>query len=145
MSNIFTEETVQITDRKLDWKEAIKLCAEPLLENGNITNGYVDSMIKIAEDIGPFFDFGKNVAVPHSRPENGVNKKGVSILKVEKPVNLLNMDDHPISIFIVLAAEDNTGHLSILSSLSETLIDDEKVEALKNAKTKHEVLNIFNN
>lgn len=145
MSNIFTEDTIQITDKKLNWKEAIKLCAKPLLDNGSITDGYVDSMIKIAEDMGPFFDFGKNVAVPHSRPENGVMKKGVSILKVENQVDLLDLKEHPISIFIVLAAEDNTSHLSILSSLSETLIDDEKVEALKNAETKEEILNIFNN
>lgn len=145
MSNIFTEETIQITYKKLGWKDAIRMCSQPLLDNGSITDGYIESMIKVAEEMGPFFDFGKNVAVPHSRPENGVNRKGVSILKVENQVNLLDLEEHPISIFIVLAAEDNNSHLSILSSLSETLIDDEKVEALKNSKTKEEILNIFNN
>jgi len=145
VSNIFTEETIQITDKQLGWKEAIRTCAQPLLNNGSITDRYVESMIEVAEEMGPFFDFGKNVAVPHSRPENGVNKKGVSILKVENQVDLLDLKDHPISIFIVLAAEDNSSHLNILSSLSEILIDDEKVDALKSARTKEEILNIFNN
>lgn len=143
MTDIFLEENIQITDETLGWKEAIRKCAQPLLEGKYIEEKYIDSMIKVAEEMGPFFDFGKNIAMPHSRPENGVNKKGVSLLKVNKPVKLLDLEDHPIDIFIVLAAEDNTSHLNILSVLANTLVEDSKVEKLKKSTTKEEIINIF--
>ncbi len=141
--NIFNEVNVQIIDEIASWKDAIRVCAQPLLDNDYIVKDYIDVMINVAEELGPFFDFGKGVALPHSRPENGVKKKGVSLLKVNKPVYLLDLQEHPIEIFIVLAAEDNSTHLDILGLLADTLIDDDKVEAIKKATTKKEIINIF--
>lgn len=141
--NIFTLERIQILDSVSDWKKAIQICAKPLLEDNSIKQEYVDSIISTAENLGPFFDIGKNVAMPHSRPENGVNKKSISILKLNESVNLLDLKEHPIQIFILLAAQDDKSHVSILSKLSEFLIDDEKVNKLKQSKTSKEIFELF--
>ncbi|MBM7655832.1 mannitol/fructose-specific phosphotransferase system IIA component (Ntr-type) [Neobacillus cucumis] len=49
--------------------------------------------------------------MPHARPEDGVNQLGMSFLKCEHPVYLMEDPKHEINIFIVLAAIDNETHL----------------------------------
>lgn len=78
----------------------------------------------------------------HARPENGVKHLGMSLLKLDKPVDLVDKE-HPVRIFITLAAIDNTTHLKALSELATLLGKEEKLEKLLHAKTKEEILSII--
>ena len=75
MSEIFSHNNVSISDNDLGWKDAVRLCAKPLLEAGYIDESYLDSIFEMAEKLGPYFDFGQGIAVPHSRPQKGVKKR----------------------------------------------------------------------
>ena len=58
-------------------------------------------------------------------------------------MNLLDRDDHPIDIFIMLAATDSSTHLEMLQRLAVVLIDDEKVDRLKSATAPEDVVAVF--
>ena len=91
--------------------------------------------------LGFYIVLREGVAMPHSRPENGVSRTSMSLLKLENPVNY---GDNKVKLIFILAAEDSEKHIEALTGFSELLQDDDEVEALMNAKTMEEVTNIIN-
>lgn len=143
LRELLTEDVIQISNQKLDWEEAIALAAQPLLETGKIEQPYIQAMIEKVKQYGAFIHVGKGIALPHARPEDGVNKLGMSLLKVEQPVRILGEEKHEVTIFICLAAVDNESHLRALSNLTKILTDTEKLEQLLQAQTKVEILDVL--
>ncbi len=131
---------IQIVDYVEDWRESIKIAAKPLLEKGIIEKKYVVSIIKNIEKFGFYIVLGENLAMPHSRPENGVKKTGLSFLKLNKPVNY---GENKINLIFILAAKDSETHINILLSLSNLLQNKESLENLSNLTSKEEIIKIF--
>lgn len=142
LNDLLTVNTIHFEEKYDNWKEAIAKVAEPLLLNGTISADYIDSMIKNIETLGPYVIVGDEIAIPHSRPEHGVNKVGMSLLKLSQPTNLLDEDKNKVKIFICLAAIDNQTHLKALAQLTKLLSDPLKLRALKEAETKEEILEL---
>ncbi|MGM0214117.1 BglG family transcription antiterminator [Enterococcus sp. AZ109] len=143
LTELITPEMIQISDQPLAWEEAIRVTAQPLLTEGKIEDQYIDAMIDKVKQYGPFIHIGKGIALPHARPEDGVNELGMSLLKVQTPVLLVDDEKHAIQLFVCLAAVDNEAHLRALSSLTKLLSNKENLEALLNATTKDEILAIL--
>lgn len=117
------------------WKEAVRLCAKPLLDQGYILPRYIDSMIANVEKNGPYIVIMPRVAIPHSRPEEGVLKTGLSLLKLEEAVEF--PEGQMVELLFALAANDNDQHMDLISSLSDLLMDQDamkKMFAAKNVK-----------
>lgn len=138
-----TPQRIQFTDEPLAWREAVRLAAQPLVDDGTVEPGYVDAIIATAEKMGPYFDFGRGVAMPHARGEGLVHSPALAMLRTRTPVLLLDDPKHPIDVFLVLAAPDNTSHLSILKTLAGVLTDPDRVEALKVATQADTVVEII--
>ncbi|KPH71484.1 BglG family transcription antiterminator [Oceanobacillus caeni] len=143
LSELLTEPMIQFTDADLNWRDAISEVSSPLLAKGKIEQSYIEAMIKNVEEVGTYIHIGKGIAIPHARPEAGVNQVGMSFLRTKKPVLLLDKEEHAIDIFICIAAIDNEAHLRALSSLTKILADDSKLNLLKEANSSAEVINII--
>lgn len=143
LHELITEETYQFTDVKLDWQDAIKLAAQPLLASGQIEETYPHAMIDKVKDFGPFIDLGQGIAIPHARPEDGVNEVGMSMLSLEHPIHLLDDPSHEIKLLICIAAVDNETHLKALSHLTTILRDKGNVERLVSSKTYDDIKTII--
>lgn len=134
LEELITRETYQHCSEDLSWQEAVALSAQPLLANASIDKTYIDAMIAKIEAFGPFIDLGKGVAIPHARPEDGVNRIGMSMLTLEKPVCLLGDPDHAVSVLICIAAVDNQTHLRALSHLTAILREADNITQLVNSR-----------
>ncbi|SEK51109.1 transcriptional antiterminator, BglG family [Carnobacterium iners] len=144
LEDLITNDTIQfIKDENLTWEEAIRLSSDLLINKNYIEESYVEAIIANVKKYGAFIDLGQGIAIPHARPENGVNQLGMSLLKLEKPVYLLDDPNHGVNIIITLAAIDNQSHLKALSQLTKILSDKEKITVLKEATTKEEILNLI--
>lgn len=143
LSELITEETFQTSDEKLGWKEAIALASQPLLDKGYIDEEYIDAMISRVDEYGPFFDLGKGIAIPHARPEDGVNELSMSMLTLTHPSYLQDDEDHPMQLIVVIAASDNKRHLEALSHLTIAIRDDENIETLIKAREYDEIKSII--
>lgn len=134
LTELMDKSLIQISDKKLEWREAIQEASKGLLEKKYINPEYVEAMIETVEDIGPYIVLAPKVAVPHARPERGVNKLGISLLKLNNEVNFnTNEEDDPdryVSLIFVLAAIDGEAHLKALMQLSKILDDEDKIEKL---------------
>ncbi|GGF27961.1 PTS ascorbate transporter subunit IIA [Halobacillus andaensis] len=123
------------------WEEGIKKAADPLLHNGSITPQYIEDMIGNVNTNGPYIVIVPGIAMPHAKNDGSVVKTSVSYLKLEEPVKFPK--DKEVHTFFVLAAEDSTGHLDLISDLSSILIEDEIKNKLEESKSEQEILEVL--
>ena len=137
------KKTIQVLNGDdMDWQTAIKIAAKPLIDNETIEKAYVQDMINVVLEKGPYINIGPEIALAHSRPNKSVKKIGLSLLKTNQEINLINKD-HPIKLGFVLAAPDSTRHVEVIKSLLTVLMNSEKVNKILNATTVDEILNIL--
>lgn len=143
LTDLLTKEKIRFTNKELSWQDAIELAAQPLLDKHEIEERYIKAIIDKVEAFGPYIDLGLGIALPHARPEEGVKKLGMSFLRCEHPVKLMDDVKHEIKLFIVLAAIDNETHLRALSTLTKILSNKERLSQLLAATNAAEVEQIL--
>lgn len=133
---LFEKKNINVVEEKMEWQLSIKLAAQPLIDNGQIEIEYVDAMIDSVNRLGSYIVIAPKIAIAHARPENGVNKIGLSLLKNKESIDF-NIDkndefdiDKQVHIIIVLAAIDNKEHLGLLKQLSNVIDDNKKIEEI---------------
>lgn len=143
LNELLTEKTIFLHQTAQDWKEAIKKAAAPLLADGAIEGRYVDAMIQSVEDNGPYIVITPGVAIPHSRPEAGVKRLGMSLATYKEGVRFSNKDTKPVKIVIVLAAIDSVTHLRALSQLTSLLGEPGAIDRLAEMTSTKEVVSLI--
>ncbi|EOH93230.1 BglG family transcription antiterminator [Enterococcus pallens] len=141
LKDLLIEEHIQFLHSVGDWKEAIQLASEPLIQGKQIETRYVEQMIEDVEKFGPYVVIAPGVAIPHSRPENGVNQLGMSLLKLEEGVSFGEKGD--VTLIFILATIDNSLHLKALAQLSEILSDETKTEELFKCENKQSIMDLI--
>jgi PTS system mannitol-specific IIA component/PTS system ascorbate-specific IIA component len=132
------ENNITVIDEVSGWEEAIKVAAAPLLEKGFINEEYIRAMQENVIKNGAYIVIMPGLAMPHSRPEHGVLKTGLSLLKLSKSV--MFPEDRAVELIIVLAANNSDRHVQLISELTNLLMEDESMERLFSAKSREEVL-----
>ena len=143
LQDLITEKMFQRSSEKMGWKDAIRKASQPMLESGQITANYPEAMIGKVEEFGPFINLGKGIAIPHARPEDGVNEVGMSMLVLDHPIYLLDDPAQEIRLLICIAAVDNQTHLKALKHLTMILRDNAKVERLLTAQEFNDIKEII--
>ncbi|RLQ96665.1 BglG family transcription antiterminator [Falsibacillus albus] len=144
LNELLTEETIQLKDQVTNWEEAIKVASQPLIDQQSIRQDYVAAMIDNVKELGPYIVIAPNIAIPHARPEAGVEQLGMSFLRLKEPVFFSEKDKHRAQLIIVLAAIDNQTHLKALAQLTELLSNENNVEQLISASDRTTVIELIN-
>lgn len=142
LNELLNSESIQIVESVNDWKNAIELAAEPLIEKGFVQREYVNAVYKNIERYGTSFLISPYVILPHARPEQGVKNNSVSILLTRKPFFFENSKE-PIKLMILMASTDSKSHLRILRDISEVLNDEKGITQILKTKTVKELYNIL--
>lgn len=141
---LLKKDKIQCVERVSDWREAVRLAAQPLLKAGDIEESYIDAMIQTVEDIGPYIVLVPHVAVPHAGADKGVNRLGISALLVQEAVDFNikgeeeDKEDKQVQLIFVLATVNSTAHLKALQQLAVILDDEAFVEQLIHSSGKDE-------
>ena len=117
---------VNIIDSIENWENAIKFAAKPLLLDDSITENYVRTMVDNLKKFGAYILINDVIALAHARPEDGVKKNCLSLLKINDGVIFDENTNEKVYLIFVLGAEDNESHMNILSKLME-VIDNEDI------------------
>jgi mannitol operon transcriptional antiterminator len=144
LNELLTDATIQLKDRVKDWEEAIETAAQPLIDQHSIKPSYVEAMIENVKDLGPYIVIAPGIAIPHARPETGVEELGMSFLRLKEAVSFSEKEKHRAQLIIVLAAIDNQTHLKALAQLTELLSNEENVEKLISADDPSTVIELIN-
>jgi len=130
------------SDRQLSWQEAIILAANPLLNKGDITQDYINDVIKNIEINGSYMVLVPEIALPHAKSNGNVLRTSMSFLKLTHPV--IFPDGVAVSVMFFLASENSDGHLDVLVEFAEILADKSNQNLFKTATSKEHILTIFN-
>lgn len=144
LKTLLTPDVVQVIPQVKDWREAIKIACQPLIDKGCIESRYVDAIYKSHEQIGPYYVLGPGIAMPHARPEEGVNQLSLALTIIEKGVEFGADENDPVKLLIVLAATDNDSHINAIVKLAELFDNQDDIDTLLQAKSKAEVLAVIN-
>lgn len=127
-----------------DWQDAIRMSCESLEADGTVEANYKEDIIACVEKYGPYIVIMPDVAMPHSQEGAvGVNKTSIGFMKLEKPVSFDENDpEKDAQLFFTLASCNPEQHLNNMMKLSEMLMNEEVVKALKKAKTPEDLLEI---
>jgi ascorbate PTS system EIIA or EIIAB component len=113
-----------------------------LLEAQNaVTPRYAERCIAAVEDEGPYVVLAPGIALAHARPEDGVERLGVSVATLTEPVTFGHPDNDPVDVVFAFGSPDTQQHVGLLSELATQLLggladrlreagDDEEAQTL---------------
>ncbi len=133
-----------------------------LLPNISSKAALVDKLIEIAARTGKILDIeevkkqvwereklmstgvGKGIALPHAKTNHIADETGALII-LKQGVEFESLDDKPVNIaFLLIGKENNVGnHLRLLSKISRLLNNEYLRSNIIEAKTKNEILSLF--
>ena len=74
-------------DKDIMWDEAIRLASVPLLKTNIITENYINEMIGLVRDYGPYIVIKNRIAIAHAKTEAGANALGTALLINKKNIH----------------------------------------------------------
>lgn len=141
LTKLLPKSRMRFNVSAFDWKDAIKESAKDLLEDSFIEKQYIDEMIKNIERFGPYIIISNGVAVPHASSNLGVNKTGMSFIKLKSSVTLKSKNNE-ISHLICMASKNNE-HLKAFLDLVKALQNEEikkRFVSANDSETLYEIL-----
>jgi len=136
-------ENIQIVDSVSDWKQAIRLSAQPLLAKETMTEAYIDAIFNSHQELGPYYVLAPGLAMPHARPEQGAIKNGLSLLHIKQGVSFEAEENDPIYVVIMLCALSGNEHINMITALADIFSDDERLSALLKASSIEEIQRVI--
>ena len=136
--DLLQEDFIQLNVETNSWEEALYVAATPMLKKGVITRKYIDEIIRLTRQEGPYMVITTNVALPHARPEEGAKKLGLGITVLNKEVDILNQST--MKYIFTLSAVDNHQHLTAISELVTLIDKPEFFKMLDESKNSGEVI-----
>lgn len=146
MSNLremLNADTILLQAEAANWEEAVRLGGRLLVDSGAAEPRYIDAIIRCTRELGPYYLLAPGLAMPHSRPEDGVRRVGFSLLTLRTPVEFGHPDNDPVDVLIFLAAADNDSHVDAISQVATVFSDDDAFAKIRQAKETGEISRIL--
>lgn len=126
-----------------DWRSVVAASTAAFEENGYVTGGYKEAIVRNILDFGPSMVMFPGTLISHASPADGCKKLGFSFLSLSRPVSFGSKLHDPVRIVFTLSAVDSTRHMKALMQLFRLLSEQKWREQLFAAKTKETVLQII--
>ena len=148
MLSVLDEKLIKLNLNCKTKEEVISILGKLMKQEGYVKDSYVDAVLKW-EQIHPtgIPSKGIAVAIPHTDSEH-VNQSAIAIGVLNNPVEFKQMGAPEISLYpqliMMLAIDDPKKQVDLLKSLMDIFQNEELLIKIKNAKEKHEILNLLN-
>ncbi len=129
---------IQIEDSCSDWKRCIRLAGQRLLDSQSIEVQYLDTIITQLERFGTYMFLTDDVILAHAKPEDGVNRLDMDMLILREPVQF--SEERWAKIVLLLAAEDQEKHLSVLQDIIQMVGNPKFVDEMIECNTATQVM-----
>ncbi|MDX7991826.1 PTS sugar transporter subunit IIA [Xenorhabdus littoralis] len=143
LKTLLTSDVIQWVSSAKDWREAIAIACQPLIDNGSIESDYVDAIYRSHEEIGPYYIIGPGIAIPHARPEQGVNRLALSLTVFHQGVVFGSENNDPVKLLIVFATTDSNSHIEVLAELASLFDDQKEIDQLIHSSSQNEIFSII--
>lgn len=129
---LYENDLVRFETGTQDWKEAISLSCQNMIEKEIITETYVKEIIECVETHGAYIVLIPGVSMPHSTDKSeGVLGTGIGFTKFNQDIEFeVGNPDKSAKLFFTLAAKNHDEHCNNISRLSNMLMHEGVVEDL---------------
>lgn len=128
---MFKKELINFNIQARNWEDALENTCNILEKNGYIEHKYINKLINITKEIGPYYIITSNVGIPHLRPDEGVIKSGLAFFKLR---NKVDFSGNKIQYLIYILALNSNEHIDKIQSITSILEDKNLFESLNNNK-----------
>ena len=139
LHHILTPAKIQVNIPAADWKEAIRLCALPMLQRGSIEERYIDAMIASVLENGPYIELTDGFALPHEASDSGAVITDFQLIRLLEPVDFGHDEFGPVRYVCCLSAPDSKTHLKAFFHLVNMLQDPSFLKELDHAALPEEI------
>lgn len=119
--HLIEESLVQIDIEANDFEDAIRKSMLPFVNQQYVKQSYVEKIISIYNEMGPYIVITTNIAMPHADSDSGALKQAIGFTKLRTPIISGNTSNDPVKFLFPLSATDSVGHIELLSELAELL------------------------
>ncbi|EJB5283336.1 PTS sugar transporter subunit IIA [Vibrio vulnificus] len=145
--SLIENNSIKLQAQASNWRDAIKIGTDMLIASGAIEPCYHDAIISSVEELGPYICIAPNLALPHARPENGVNRTAFALVTLETPI-YFDGEDEPIDVLITLAGSSSDEHMEGLMEVTQVLDDEESdtgvdLDKLRRCRSLTDVFNVI--
>ena len=138
MEKLLQEKNCYLRDRVQDWKEAVHIACEPLIEQNYCTTAYEDAIYEITERLGPYYVLCENLALIHASNQSGVNDTQMAVTVLKEPVKF-KPDGYDVRVLVTLVAKDSESHMEGIQAVSNIFSDEKKVQEILDATCPKEI------
>jgi PTS system ascorbate-specific IIA component len=117
LSDILLEKNIIFHEKVENWEEAVFLVGKPLVENGEVTNDYIDAIIRVNKTYGPYSVVAPGIALLHAKSTDGVNKLCLGLMILKQGVSFGVQKFDPVNILFIIGLPDSHSHLRALQDL----------------------------
>lgn len=142
------DKSVIVPDLEAEtWEDVMKSLGQKLIDEGYTKESYIDALLTREKDFPTGLDIdGLGVAIPHTDVSH-VNKAGIAIGVLKKPVTFIQMgsDDEEIGVKLVfmLAVTDPNAHIDELQRIIEIIQDKDVLEKLFTVTDKDTIIEVI--
>ena len=113
---------IQLDIEASSFEEAIELAMSPLVIDEVVTTDYVDKVIAILREIGPYIVITQNIAIPHAPSESGAKKLAIGFTRLKNAIVSGNSANDPVkflfSLYKISISLSNSIKVCMISILS---------------------------
>lgn len=145
--NIFTYLTdpsrLKVNATAATWEEAIRMGGDLLKKHGDITDAYINSMINILTQFGPYHSVMPHLVFAHASPKAGAIDSGLSLVVFPEGVTFGLEEHDPIHLLFTVSEKDSKKYLEVFTKVMTLAQDPQKWKLLIHAKDEYELYNIL--
>ena len=144
ITDLLKTQSIDLNANVADKPAAVAHLVDLMAAGGNLADKALYQERVLAREAEGSTGIGEGIAIPHAKTE-AVKAPGLASMIVRQGVDYESLDEEPAFLFFLIAAPagGENVHLEVLSRLSRMLMDDDFHEALMNAKTPEEYLQII--
>lgn len=130
LKEVLTPELIRLDVEASDWEEAIRSAGQLLIDQDKAEPRYVDTIVQIVKNNGPYIVIDKGIAMPHAHPEDGVKSLGFSLIRLKEPIPFGHDRNDPVKVVLCLGTVDAEVHLNALRQFQKILNEKENHNVL---------------
>ncbi len=145
--SLIKNNSIRLQASAADWREAVELGTSMLIKSGAIEQSYHDAIISSVEAHGPYIVIAPHFAMPHARPEDGVNHTAFALVTLSTPV-FFEGEPVPVDVLVTLAGSSSDEHIQGLTEVTQVLDDPDSetginLDKLRECLTKEDVYRVI--
>lgn len=140
LNQLIDTDSILLDKEASSWKEAIIAAGELLLWKRCITVNYLNSMLDLVSQYGPYIVLTKGIALAHAAPTDGHLAPGFSMVRFKEPVIFDHECNDPVSIVFSFTVPNTPAYTYTILEFMHMLRTPSFLQEMMRVKTPQEAL-----